>query len=169
MNIREELLKEHSKTQALRIAGYACASPVNFKALMKCFMSDDYRLAQRAAWSVNWAARERPGMVMPYMNDLVTVLEKKDVHDAVIRNALRILEDLEAPEEYHGILLNTCFSFIERPGIPFAWKAYSMTILAKLCKYYPEIKQELKLIIEENWNHESPAFRSRGKKVLQSL
>jgi hypothetical protein len=169
VNIREAILSEHSRTQALKIAAYACSSPLNFKELMKCFMSNDYRLAQRAAWSVSWAARKKPAMITPYIKDLVAVLERKDVHDAVIRNSLRIFEDIDIPEKHHGIVLNACFSFMEKPSYPLAFKAYSMTIIAKLSKHYPEIKQELKLIIEENWDNETPAFRSRGKKILASL
>jgi hypothetical protein len=168
MNLAEEILSEHSKTHAMKIAAYACTSPKHFKELMKCFMSDNYRLAQRAAWSVNWAARNKPGMVEPYIKDLVKVLDKKSVHDAVIRNSLRVLTEIEIPEAYHGEVMNACFRFVEDPKIPGAFKAYSMTVIANLSKFYPEIKQELKLIIEENWDNESPAFRSRGKKILKS-
>lgn len=169
MNLKEEILKEHSKQHAMKIAVYATASPDRFKTLMHCFMTNDYRLAQRAAWSVNWAARKKPGMIKPYIKDLVAVLDKKDVHDAVIRNSLRILEDIDIPERYHGAVINTCMNFIEKPAIPAALKAYSMTIVANLSGIYPEIKQELKLIIEENWDNATPAFRSRGKKILKQI
>ncbi len=169
MKLAEEILKDHSKPHALKIADHACASRKNFKELMECFMSDDYRLAARAAWSVNWAARKKPEMVSPYIGNLVSVLEKKEVHDAVIRNSLRVLEDVELPEAYHGTLMNICFGFVEDPKTPNAIKAFSLTILERLMKIYPEIKQELKLIIEENWDHETPAFKSRGKKILKAL
>ena len=89
MNLREEILKEHSKEHALKIANYACTSKKNFKALMQCFMSDEYRLAQRAAWSVSWAAKKKPVMITPFIKDLVAVLQKSNVHTAVIRNAVR--------------------------------------------------------------------------------
>ena len=65
MNIREELLKEknHSKAQALKISEFACSSPKHFKELMQCFLSNEYRLAQRAAWSVSWAAKKNPDLI----------------------------------------------------------------------------------------------------------
>lgn len=53
MNIREAILEEHSREQALRVATYACTSARHFKELMNCFNSDENRLAQRAAWSVS--------------------------------------------------------------------------------------------------------------------
>ncbi len=171
MNIREELLKEkiHTKEHALKIADYACSSNPRFKSLMQCFLDKEYRVAQRAAWSVSWAARKKPEMVKPYIKDLVAQLQRKDVHDAVKRNSVRILEEIEIPEAFHGDVLNACFSFIEQPATPVAIKAFSLTTLYNLSKFYPEIKQELKLIIEERWSAETAAFKSRGKKILQQL
>ena len=168
LDIKDELLKNkvHLKKDALRISEYACASPKNFKELMKCFLSNEYRLAQRAAWSVSWAAKQKPQMIAPYIKDLVRQLERKDVHNAVIRNSVRILQQVEIPEPLHGELMNTCFSLIEKPSTPIAIKVFSLTTLFNLSKYYPEIKGELKLLIEELWENETAAFKARGKKIL---
>ncbi len=169
MNLREEILKEHSKEHALKIANYACTSKKNFKALMQCFMSDEYRLAQRAAWSVSWAAKKKPVMITPFIKDLVAVLQKSNVHTAVIRNAVRVLEAIDIPEKFHGTVMNACFNFIEQPSTPVAIKAFSLTTLFNLSKFYPEIKHELKIIIEERWDTETAAFKSRGKKILNNI
>ena len=171
MDIREELLKEknHSKTQALKISNYACSSPKHFKELMGCFLSNEYRLAQRAAWSVSWAAKKTPELIQPYTKDLVAQLPRKDVHDAVIRNSVRILQQIKIPGHLHGELMNSCFEFIESNVTAVAIKAFSLTTLFNLSKFYPEIKNELKLIIEERWNNETAAFKSRGRKILKQL
>ena len=169
MNIREEILKEHNKTHALKIAAYACTSKKNFKELMQCFMADNYRLAQRAGWSLSWAARKKPEMIMPYIKDLVAQMQRTDVHNAVVRNSVRILEMVDIPEIFHGEVMNACFGFIETPSTPIAVKAFSLTTLFNLSKKYPEIGPELKLIIEERWDTETAAFRSRGKKILFAL
>ncbi|HTM93394.1 MAG TPA: hypothetical protein VL095_13320 [Flavisolibacter sp.] len=169
MILREEILKEHSKPQALKIAGYACESRKNFKELMKCFLDDEYMLAQRAAWSVGWAARQKPQMIQPHIKDLVSVLYKKNVHDAVIRNSVRVLQEIEIPEKFHGEVMDACFQFLEEPSTPVAIKVFSLTTLFNLSKRYPEIKPELKLIIEDNLEHETPAFRARVKRVLPKL
>jgi len=169
MQIRLELEKEHSRQQALKIANYACASKKNFKELMHCYISDEYQLSQRAAWSVSWAAMQKPEMILPYIKDLVQQIKNKSAHPAVIRNAVRVLEKLEIPEIYHGEIMHACFSFIETPATPAAIKAFSLTTLFNLSKQYPEIKPELKLIIEERWDSETAAFRSRGKKILKEI
>jgi len=168
MDIKEELLKQkiHFKADAMRITEYACSSAKRFKELMNCFLSNEYRLAQRAAWSVSWAARSKPGLVNPYIKDLVAQLQRTDVHNAVIRNSVRILEDIEIPEEFHADVMNACFMFVENPTTPAAIKAFSLTTLFNLSKFYPEIKSELKLIIQERMDNETAAFKSRGKKIL---
>lgn len=171
MNVREELLKQqnHSKEHALKISEYACSSPKHFKELMQCFLSNEYRIAQRAAWSVSWAAQKNSELIQPYIKNLVEQLQSKDVHDAVIRNSVRILQQINIPEHLHGELMNSCFEFIESPLTPVAIKAFSLTTLFNLSKRYPEIKNELKLIIEERWNNETAAFKSRGKRILKQL
>jgi|SRR5690242_323199 len=171
MNIKEELLKEkiQTKTKALAIAEFACSSPKNFKELMKYFLAKEYRLAQRAAWSVSWATRKKPELIKPYIKDLVVQLGRTDVHRAVIRNSVRILEAIEIPQELHGDVMNACFTFIGKPATPVAIKAFSLTTLFNLSKLYPAIKNELKLIIESNLENETAAFKSRGKKILQAF
>lgn len=169
MNIRAEIEKEHSKEQALRIARYAVQSSRHFKELMACYTDPDNRLSQRAAWSVSWAAKHKPAMITPFIGLLVKRLQEPNVHPAVIRNAVRILEDIDIPEQFHGDVMNSCFGFIEDPAVPAAIKAFSLTVLFHLSQQYPEIKSELKLIIEERWDTETAAFRSRGKKILKGL
>jgi len=44
-----------------------------------------------------------------------------------------------------------------------------MTLLQKLAKLYPGIINEIKLIIEERWDHETPAFKTRAKKLLKEF
>ena len=171
MNIRETLLKDkvYAKTMATEVSEYACSSDKNFEELMQCFLSNDYRTSQRAAWSLSWAARKNAARIKPYIAVLVKQLGRKDVHAAVIRNSVRILEAVEIPAALHGQVMNECFAYIESAETPIAIKAFSLTALGNLSKIYPDIKQELKTIIETLYDNESAAFRSRAKKVLKFL
>jgi hypothetical protein len=171
MNIKTELLADprHSKFIAMRIADYACTSDATFKELMHCFLSDDFRLAQRAAYSVSLASKQKPEAIEPYVGVLVSQLKRTDIHDAVIRNSARILEDISIPEEFHGELMDACFALVQNRQTAIAIRAFSLTILYNLCKIYPEIKNELRVIIEESMEFETPAFRSRGKKILKYI
>lgn len=136
---------------------------------MQCFVEDDYRIAQRAAWSVAWAAKKKPAMIAPYVAELVKQMQRSDVHNAVVRNSVRILESIDVPVKFHGEIMHACFGFIETPTTPIAVKAFALTTLFNLSKKYPEIRSELQLIIEERWDTETAAFRSRGKKILAAF
>jgi hypothetical protein len=63
--------------------------------------------------------------------------------------------------------MNTCFDFVADHETLPAIKAFSLTILENLSAVYPDIKAELKLVIEERWPHETAAFKSRAKKILK--
>jgi hypothetical protein len=171
MNIREELLKQqiHFKKHAIVITEFAVSSDKNFKELIDCFLSKEICVAQRAAWSVNWAAQKKPEIVQPYVGILVDQLKRKDVHNAVIRNSLRILGNIDIPEKFHGEVMDACFQFLQNRETAIAIKAFALTVLHNLSKIYPDIKNELRIIIEENMEYETAAYRSRGKKILARL
>ncbi|SKB95406.1 hypothetical protein [Dyadobacter psychrophilus] len=171
MNIRSALLADpmQSKRRASEVAAYACLDSAHFDELMDCFLSDNFRLAQRAAYSVSIAGSERPDLIEPHIGSLVDQLKRKDIHDAVIRNSARILQEVEVPEELHGRLMDVCFDFIQNRQIAIAIRAFSLTILYNFSRIYPEIKKELRIIIEEALEYEKPAFVSRGKKILKKI
>lgn len=168
MNIKNELLADpyQSKRKATEVALYACTSPETFRELMHSFLSDESRLAQRAAYSVSIAAHSHPELIEPYIGVLISQLKRTDIHFAVIRNSARILQDSHIPDEFHGELMDVSFGLIQNRPVPIAIRAFCLTILYNLSGIYPEIRQELRVIIEELMDYEKPAFRARGKKIL---
>jgi hypothetical protein len=64
--------------------------------------------------------------------------------------------------------MDICLRYISSPDEPVAVKAFSLSILQNLSKLYPEIKNEVKLIIEERSPYETAAFHSRAKKFLKT-
>jgi hypothetical protein len=50
-----------------------------------------------------------------------------------------------------------------------AIKAFSITVLQRLARLYPEIINEIKLVIEERWDYETPAFKVRARKLLKEF
>jgi len=167
VNIKNELLREHSNWQAEKIARYACLSKKNFKELVKCFLSDNNLLAQRAAWSLGKAGSRNPALILAHLPDLIKILERNDVHIALIRNALMILEKTELPIKFQGKITQLCFQFLESGESPPSVKAYSITILHNLSHHYQEILPELRSIVEHRLEFESPAFKVRARKILE--
>jgi hypothetical protein len=169
MDFEQLLRAEHSKRQTDRIVEYVGSDKRRFAALIRLFFAGEYRITQRAAWPLSYCVRAHPELIGPYFKPLLDHLKRKDIHVAVVRNTVRLLQDVEIPKKYHGRVMSTCFDFIQSVETPIAVKAFSLTILSGLADEYPEIRGELRLIIEEQWEHSTPAFRSRAKKVLGKL
>ncbi|MGQ0737786.1 MAG: hypothetical protein ACT4OJ_01885 [Bacteroidota bacterium] len=169
MNLRDIILAEHSKTNCSRIVKWIGNNQQRFDELFRFFLSDEYRVVQRAAWPLSYAAISHPQLIQKHFSRLLKNLSKKRLHDAVKRNTVRLLQDMDIPEKFHGEVMNICFDYIISPAEKPAVKAFSLTLLQNLSKKYPKIRQELKTIIEERWDYESAAFKSRAKKILSEL
>lgn len=170
MDLRTEILKEHSRRQAEKIARYALSAPSRFKELMDLFCSNEYRVAQRAAYALMVCTDEQPEIILPYLGRLLKNLRKEGIHDAIKRNTMRVLQDIHIPKKHQGAVLEAAFGFLNNKKEPIAIRVFAMTVIFNLSKLYPELGQELKLIIESEIDEGAlPAFRSRGTKILKAL
>lgn len=169
MDIHQLLKEEHSRKQTDRIVRYIGRDKDRFAVLIGLFFRGEYRITQRAAWPLSYCIRAHPELIGPYLKRLLDNLKRKDIHVAVIRNTIRLLQDVEIPKKYQGRVMSICFDFVQSPETPIAVKAFSLTVLSHLAVDYPEIGPELKLIIADQWEHATPAFRSRAKRVLKQL
>ena len=168
MNLKQTLLEEHSKKQCDKIVSYIGSDKKLFAELMKLFFEGQYRVTQRAAWPVSYCVKNHPQLIDPFFKPLLDNLEKKGLHDAVKRNTVRLLQSVIVPKKFHGQLMNICFDFLQSNETAVAIKAFSLTILKNLSKQYPEIIPELKLIIQERWEHETQAFKTRARKIIDN-
>lgn len=168
MDIKTELLREHSKEQAKRIAGYIGKDVERFDVLMSLFLDINYRITQRAAWVLSHCIDDQPNLILPYVEKIVLNL-KDETPVAVVRNTVRVLQMVEIPEEHWGITADACFHLLASNSQPVAVKVFSMTVLANICLKVPELKHELKILIEDQMPYGSAGFKSRGKKVLKLL
>ena len=169
MDLLQLLKDEHSKKQTDRIVAYIGQDKDRFAGLIQLFFSGEYRITQRAAWPLSYCVRRHPDLIRPYFKQLLDNLDRKDIHVAVIRNTMRLLQDVSIPKKFQGRVMNSCFEFIQAPETPIAVKAFGLTVLSNLLADYPEIGSELKLIIEDQWEQATPAFRSRAKRVLKQM
>lgn len=170
MNIQDALLKEHSRKQAEKIRDYIEKDSKKFAELMSHFLSNNYRLAQRAAYSVNLIGEKHPELVIPYFSKMVLKLSDGTVHNSVKRNTVRLFQFIDIPKKLHSKVVETCFELLLNKNEALAIRVFSMSVLHKLCLIYPELCNELIPIIEiELSQNPSPAFISRGNKVLKSL
>ena len=168
MNLLEELSVVHSKKRALEIANYVLTEN-KFDELMDIFFNAHYRINQRAAYILSLHYEKDQTTILPYVEAIVLNLKKPNLTDAVKRNTIRILQFIDIDEKLEGETYDICFNFLISKDEPIAIKAFSMRVLANICKNHPELKHELIPIIEDMIPYGSPGIKSRGKKILKEL
>jgi hypothetical protein len=166
MNLREEILREHSRVQMGRIVEWIGSNQERFDALIDLFLHDEYRVVQRAAWPLSNCAVKYPQLIKKHLGRILKNLHKPNLHNAVKRNTVRLLQAVDVPLKYQGEVMDLCFGYIISPDEPAAVKAFSLGVLQQLAKSYPDILPEIKLVINQRWPYESAAFRSRARKIL---
>ena len=166
MNLREEILLDHSKAQCEKIVQWVGGSQKRFDELIRLFLTDGYRVVQRAAWPVSYCVACHPRLIKKHFPGLVSYLQQPGIPVAVKRNSMRLLQEVSIPPAQQGAIMDLCFQYITNPREAPAVKAFSLTVLQNLSGIYPEILPEIKLIIEERWDTETPAFRSRARRIL---
>jgi hypothetical protein len=169
MNIKEQLLKEHSKSNTQKIANYIGDDTERFKALASLFLNSEDRIAQRASWVVSYCGEKFPKLIYPYIGQMIKNLDKKNIHDAVKRNTLRTFQFFDIPKKFQGRLYNMCFSLLTSRKQPIAIKVFSMTLLFNICKKEPELRNELISVIKGEMEYESAGYKARARKILSQL
>lgn len=168
MNIEKELLKGQSKALTDRIVRYVGVDPVKFNELVIIFLAGPYRLTQRAAWPLSYCVQNHPFLIRPHFGQVLKILDQKGIHDAVKRNVMRLLQDVDIPKRYQGMVVEKSFELMDSKE-PIAVRVFAMSVLANLASVQPDLKNELKVIIEDQLPFGTAAYLSRAKKILRQL
>lgn len=170
MHLRKQILQENSREHTLQIAAWVGSDPARLAQLVELFLHDEYRVVQRAAWILSYVAQKHPELMQPHLPAMVKRMEDSGIPVAVKRNVTRLLQFQPIPPALHGLVMHHCFEMLANPEETIAVRAFSMTVLAKLAKEYPDIRNEIRLVLEDELQHQpSPGFASRAKKVLKML
>ncbi len=171
MNLYESVLANRSKEHIREIAVWVGHHPERIRVLMDLLAAGQKEIVQRTAWLISYVAEAHPEAVSPYLPALAERLNDIAAPVAVRRNVMRVMQFLPIPESLHDIVLNHAFTFLQDEKETVAVRAFSMTVIEKISAYYPELKNELRLILEDALAHQklSPGFISRAKKILSAI
>jgi hypothetical protein len=166
MNLRDEILAEHSKRQTAKVVDWVGDDPERFAELMKQFLGPVYRITQRAGWPLSNCVERHPNLIKPYFGKLLAQIDRDDVHVAVKRNVVRLLQFVDIPPRYQGRIFEACYSLLDDPNEPVAVRCFSMTVAAKIAKDSPELMDELRLVAAKYPHLSTAGFRSGARRVL---
>jgi hypothetical protein len=164
--LRAMILQEHTASQRDKIITWVGTDSRRFDCLLKLFFANEKTVTQRAAWPIGYIGEHHPELIKIHLEQLVNNLLQSSLHQAVKRNTLRLLQHFEISEDLHGKLLHACIGFIENVEETVAVKAFALSILEKLSRQYPEILPEIRLLVQAQLPHQTPAFKVRARPFL---
>jgi hypothetical protein len=143
-------------------------SASHFKSLLKLSLHEKDPLAWRAAWILDRSDEKHPGLAVPHFPEIMRRLPGIR-STGVIRSLLRMLSRYEIPENDQGVLVDLCFGYMTSALYPVAVKVHAMQIIYNHVLLYPELKGELRTVIEDQIAHNSVGFKSRGMRIIRHL
>jgi hypothetical protein len=169
MDIRTSLERGHSKTITQKIVRFVDQDKTRFKHLVEIYLEGPYRITQRAAWPLSQCAEKHPQLIQPHLKKLLDFCLVPNVHDAVKRNTVRLLQFIDIPKKNEAKVINLCFHFLENKKEPVAVRVFAMSVLGNLSMKHPDLKNELIVLIEDQLPAGSAGFISRARKVLKQI
>ena len=122
----------------------------------------------RAAWALDHInsngkinLQQAVNKLIPHYGTLTEQGAKRCVSKLLMTNII--------PEEYEGEVLDICLTAIEDTKQALAVKANCMTIVFNLLPKYPDLKDEVFAIIEDQIPHNTIGFKSRFNVLKRKL
>ena len=143
-------------------------SESHFTLLLELVIHEKDPLAWRAAWVLDGSDEFKPGLARKHISKIVKALPALESLGS-LRSLLRMLSRYEIPEEEQGLLIDLCFSYLVSELYPVAVKAHAMQIIYMHVLIYPELKDELIAVIEDQIANNSVGFKSRGRRLIKQM
>ncbi len=163
-----ELPQAQTRQQLSKIRNWVLHKPERFYALVQLFLTGNYRITQRAVRIISQIADKQPELVEPYLPQIVATLATNPGY-AVKRNVVRLLQEVALPEELQGEIAGYCFAFLENPKEAIAVRAFSVSVLARICLEQPELKREFSLLMDDILPFAGPGIKVRIRDARKML
>ena len=163
----ERLKGAYSEGEALAIYNEVKQED-EFLGFAKQFMhNEDYQVARNALWGLTKATNKELSQLQIILDDLIDLAMQTD-NSSVRRLSLNLIERLKMEEEdlrtdFLDFCLEHMSSIEEYPGI----QSLCMKLAFRICKFYPELMDELKRTIEAmEIDYYKPAVKNIRSRIL---
>lgn len=168
MDIRSALADLPSGAERELIIQDVGHSKVKFLILLELAFHEKDPVGWRATWVLDGCDEQHPGLASNHISKIVRKLPDLN-SPGVQRSLLRLLCRYDIEEEDQGMLIDLCFSYLVSELYPLAVKVHAMQIIYNHVLIYPELKNELMTVLEDQMENNSVGFKSRGRRIISQL
>lgn len=171
MNLSEQIQlsfqADDSDANLRKWARFISENDVDLKDLL-CLLDEDRFTALRFLWMIGGLVETDPARVAP----VVPYFFAKQ-HEVNVPNYDRSLAKFcwlaGIPEELEGEITDALFQWILDPKITTSTKSFAVLALYNQTQKYPDLKNELRTVIEDQLEKNGSSFEKRAGKVLGKL
>jgi hypothetical protein len=124
---------------------------------------------QISANVLSFVTDEHPEHIERNIDAILNRLYDKNTHVAVKRNVVRILQSVQIPKRLDAKVINFSMEYLSDLNETVAVRCFSMNVLVNMSEKYPEIKKELKAVIENRLKDPTGGLKVRARAVLKEL
>lgn len=140
------------------------------KELLVFALDKDQLISNRAIWVLNHCADIEPDRIKLFHSKLISHLKNKNLHNGVIRSVLRIIRNHPVPKKQESFMLDKCLEYIKNPSEAIAVRAFAMPVAFNIAKPYPELLNELEIILRNfNIAEESAGIKVTIRNTLNKI
>lgn len=131
-------------------------------------LDEEHPVGMRFTWLIGHLLAEAPKQVAPIVSYCFKN-RNQWTFPGIKRTIAKMLSLTGVPEEIEGLVVDELFKWTLDPKIKVAVKVHSIETLYNMVLKYPDLKEELLIVIEDQWDKNSVAFRARAKKIRKAL
>jgi len=166
--LHNHLLNNLSQQFTKILAFEAVNSPDLLRMLIDTMNHQKHPLNWRAAWVIDHIQQHDKKLVEPYLPAFV-----KELHtcknDSIRRHLLKMVAAGPIENLEDGDLIDLCFKWLQAPQTPIASRAICMDIIFRMLQIYPELANELALILPDIIQNGSKGERNKATKILAKI
>ena len=164
MDIREKVLEIRAGRNFVEFQKYFKEHPSEYKKLIELINSKEaYPIPEYASWILVHLCKSDAPKVQSFYKTIVNELFVI-TNQSVRRNLINVIDHLVLTDYIESELIDELIKFIQDYDNKVAVHIYSMQVLTKFVKKYPELKVEIGEIIELNSENKSPAYGAGMRK-----
>ncbi|BDC98426.1 hypothetical protein [Persicobacter psychrovividus] len=165
----EQIAHRIPKSEITVLAKSINSEPAKIQLLIDAVASPLKTVQFNAIWILRSVYEANPNLLKKDIPLLVGLL-KKHPEDVVQRNILAMLQhQKQLPKVVWDDLANICFNALEQNSTPTAIRVFAMDTAFQLLKYFPELVNELIVLVEDHLPVATTGFKNRAGKLLPKL
>ena len=166
--LESKLEQRFPKEEVTQLARELLADNTLFASFMQIFFKGPPFPKDMAAWVLTHCTDLNSDSVDSYISQLILHL-KSENNNPTKRAILRTLQDVEIDPQFYSLLIDLCFGYLMSQKEEIAIKVYAMTVLYNISNHLTDLKNELKIVIEDQLQYGSAGLKSRGRRILMKL